>query len=96
MDPFPLMYTRQPVQASTRFREFPLGPKSRPTKLNWININKKDSLYLVIVLTLRVDFTLGYFSTGISRRKVFLTVDKLILHSILTPYGTLDLYQEEA
>lgn len=34
IDPFPLMYTRQPVEASTRFKELPLGPKSRPTKLN--------------------------------------------------------------
>ena len=34
IDPFPLIYTRQPVVASTRFRELPLGPSSRPTKLN--------------------------------------------------------------
>jgi hypothetical protein len=35
MEPFPLMKTRHPVDASTRFRELPLGPKMRPTKLNW-------------------------------------------------------------
>jgi hypothetical protein len=35
MEPFPLMKTRQPVDASTCFRELPLGPKTRPTKLNW-------------------------------------------------------------
>jgi hypothetical protein len=34
MEPFPLMKTRQPVDASTRFRELPLGPRMRPTKLN--------------------------------------------------------------
>lgn len=34
MEPFPLMKTRQPVDASTRFRELPLGPRIRPTKLN--------------------------------------------------------------
>jgi hypothetical protein len=34
MEPFPLMKTRQPVDASTRFRELPRGPKMRPTKLN--------------------------------------------------------------
>jgi hypothetical protein len=28
------MKTRQPVDASTRFRELPRGPKMRPTKLN--------------------------------------------------------------
>lgn len=32
---FPLIYTRQPVEASTRFSELPLGPRSRPTKLNY-------------------------------------------------------------
>lgn len=35
IEPFPLIYTRQPVVASTRFNELPLGPSSRPTKLNW-------------------------------------------------------------
>ena len=35
IDPFPLIYTRQPVVASTLFRELPLGPRSRPTKLNY-------------------------------------------------------------
>jgi hypothetical protein len=39
------MKTRHPVDASTRFRELPLGPKMRPTKLNWERreeyINKK-------------------------------------------------------
>lgn len=35
IEPFPLIYTRQPVEASTRFNEFPLGPRSRPTKLNY-------------------------------------------------------------
>jgi hypothetical protein len=37
MEPFPLIKTRQPVDASTRFRELPLGPRMRPTKLNWRN-----------------------------------------------------------
>lgn len=35
IEPFPLMYTRQPVVTSTRLSELPLGPRSRPTKLNW-------------------------------------------------------------
>lgn len=35
IEPFPLIYTRQPVVTSTRFSEFPRGPKSRPTKLNY-------------------------------------------------------------
>ena len=34
IEPFPLIYTRQPVEASTLFRELPLGPRSLPTKLN--------------------------------------------------------------
>lgn len=34
IEPFPLIYTRQPVEASTLFNELPLGPRSRPTKLN--------------------------------------------------------------
>lgn len=32
------MYTRQPVEASTRFSELPLGPRRRPTKLNWHHV----------------------------------------------------------
>lgn len=35
IEPFPLINTRQPVVASTRFSELPLGPRSLPTKLNW-------------------------------------------------------------
>jgi hypothetical protein len=43
MEPFPLMKTRQPVDASTRFRELPLGPRMRPTKLNWEKRKRKIS-----------------------------------------------------
>lgn len=37
MLPRPLIRIRQSVLASTRLREFPLGPRSRPTKLYCIN-----------------------------------------------------------
>lgn len=36
MEPFPLINTRHPVEASTRFNELPRGPNSLPTKLNYI------------------------------------------------------------
>lgn len=79
MLPRPLIKTRQSVLASTRFREFPLGPRRRPTKLNcnkimlilyyfWIwkiveYIQKQDMII----------HTLGYTSTGMSTLIVFLT-----------------------
>lgn len=45
IEPFPLMYTRQPVEASTRFSELPRGPRSRPTKLNCCHINLSINKY---------------------------------------------------
>jgi hypothetical protein len=42
MEPFPLIKTRQPVDASTRFRELPLGPRMRPTKLNYRKFKIED------------------------------------------------------
>jgi hypothetical protein len=42
MEPFPLMKTRQPLDASTRFRELPLGPRIRPTKLNWRKVKTQQ------------------------------------------------------
>ena len=46
IEPFPLMNTRQPVVASTRFNELPLGPRSRPTKLNWWKALKSSETVL--------------------------------------------------
>ena len=42
MEPFPLMKTRQPLDASTRLRELPLGPRMRPTKLNWRTVKTQQ------------------------------------------------------
>lgn len=57
MEPFPLMKTRHPVDASTRFRELPLGPKMRPTKLNWDrsenSINKKLKSSMILLCELQ-------------------------------------------
>ena len=50
----PLIRTRQSVLASTRFKEFPLGPRRRPTKLYcynkkiWSYMFRPNSMYLYI------------------------------------------------
>jgi hypothetical protein len=46
IEPFPLMKTRQPVEASILFKEFPLGPRRRPIKLNC----KKQQVQVCVIL----------------------------------------------
>lgn len=56
MLPLPLISIRQSVFASTRFREFPRGPRSRPTKLNWEKEEKtRTTLWVWVVIKLRLE-----------------------------------------
>ena len=82
MEPFPRMKTRQPVDASTSFRELPLGPRMRPTKLNCgegenyiskeIEMDQAISSVKIKLQELR-HRTLGKESTGTSKRRIFFT-----------------------
>ncbi|RDY13510.1 hypothetical protein CR513_01551, partial [Mucuna pruriens] len=92
MLPRPLIKTRHSVVASTRFREFPLGPRRRPTKLNCnklksivdLSIKKKFNIYCGRDEILH---TLGNVSTGISTLTVFLTIRPDELPCGLSQFG---------
>lgn len=51
MLPRPLIKTRHSVVASTRLREFPLGPRRRPTKLYCKNKNINKEMIKKIILS---------------------------------------------
>jgi len=49
IEPFPLMKTRQPVEASILFKEFPLGPRRRPIKLNCTKTARSSSIGVILL-----------------------------------------------
>jgi len=92
MLPLPLIRTRQSVLASTRLREFPLGPKRRPTKLYcklWNYCLYFDKIIKELIKGIKIH-TFGYLSTGISTLIVRLTMRPDELPGELSQFGAGD------
>lgn len=81
MLPRPLIRTRHSVLASTRLREFPLGPRRRPTKLNYTNNEAKYSWENAFCLNNKLTPNLS---------KMIVTYSRVFVHRYIDPDGFLD------